>query len=429
MLFADIAIVNEDFSIEEHRWVGTKDGTIAFIGTEAPQEDFGEVYEGHDKVMLPGLYNSHAHAPMTLLRGYAENLPLDAWLNSKVFPFEALISDETARPATVLAIAEMLRSGTVSFTDMYYFSDARAAAVLESGIKCNMAEGVIGFEPMPYDDMPIKKLNERLIGTYNEAGNGRLKMDVCIHAEYTTNPILVQAIGQVAVDNDLGTHIHLSETKKEHEECRGRRNGMTPTEYFDSLGFFRAPCTAAHCVWVTEHDMEILSARNVTVATCPASNLKLASGIAPVPTMIEKGVRVALGTDGAASNNDHDLMADMRLLSLLQKGASGDPTAITPQQALACATQAGALGQRREDCGLVKEGFRADLIVIDTDRPNMHPQTNLLNNLVYSAHSDDVCLTMVDGAVLYRDGEFPTIDVERAQFETDAATASIIARL
>jgi len=239
----------------------------------------------------------------------------------------------------------------------------------------------------------------------------------------------VQALGQVALDNHLGTHIHLSETKKEHEECKERHNGMTPTEYFDSLEFFRAPCTAAHCVWVTEHDMDILRDRRATVATCPASNLKLASGIAPVAAMLEKGVRVGIGTDGVASNNDHDLIADMRLLSLLQKGASGDPTALTPQQALTCATQAGALGQRREDCGLIKEGFRADLIVIDTDRPNMHPQTNLLNNLVYSAHGDDVCLTMVDGAVLYRDGEFPTIDVERAQFETDAATASIIARL
>ncbi len=429
MLFSDISIVNQEFEIENHQYIGVKNGLISYIGAEKPSEDFGTIYDGKRKILMPGFYNAHAHAPMTLLRGYAENLPLDRWLNEMVFPFEGLITDETAYPAMQLAIAEMIRYGTVSFTDMYYFSDARAKAVLESGIKCNLSEGTIGFEVKPYEEMPVSKLNERLIADYHGAGNGRLMMDVCIHAEYTSFPALVEAIGQVALDHALGTHIHLSETKSEHEECQKRHGGMTPTAYFESLGFFRTPCTAAHCVWISESDMDIMRAHDITVASCPASNLKLASGIAPVPKMLEKGVRVALGTDGVASNNNHNILQDLYLFSLIHKGNTGDPTVITPRQALECATRNGAIAQRRNDCGIITEGCRADLIVLDTDKPHMYPETHPLNNIVYSAQGDDVCLTMVDGVVLYRDGEFMTIDVERAQAETEQATESIIAAL
>jgi 5-methylthioadenosine/S-adenosylhomocysteine deaminase len=429
MLFSDIAIINGNLEVEEHRYVGTRDGIIAYIGSEPPREDFGEVYAGRHKVLMSGFYNAHAHAPMTLLRGYAENLPLDRWLNEMVFPFEALISDEAAYAATQLAVAEMLRYGTVSFTDMYYFSDARAHAVIDTGVKCNLSEGVVGFEVKPYAEMPVSKLNEHLITSYDGAHAGRLKMDVCIHAEYTTFPDLVEAIGQVAVDHQIGTHIHLSETRTEHEECQQRHGGLTPAAYFESLGFFRTPCTAAHCVWVTEDDMDILRTNGVTVATCPVSNLKLASGVAPVTTMLQKGVSVALGTDGVASNNNHDILQDLYVFSLIHKGITGDPTVITPAEALRIATRQGALAQRRPDCGSLELGYHADLIVIDTDKPHLYPATHLLSNLVYAAHGDDVCLTMVDGEILYRDGEFPTIDVERAQYETSQATAAIIAQL
>lgn len=444
MLFSDIAVINENFEVEEHRWVGVRDGRIAYIGDCAPDQapgandadaaagayDFGEVYDGRGKLLMPGMYNAHAHAPMTLLRGYAENLPLDQWLNDSVFPFEAKITDETALPATRLAIAEMLRYGTVSFSDMYYYSDARAQAVLESGAKCNMSEAALGFDPsVAYEDMPVYKVNCHLIDAYNEAGDGRLKIDLSIHAEYTSYPELVRAVGQHAVDAGLGTHIHLAETKKETEECRQRHDGMSPAAYFESLDFFRMPCTAAHCVWTDADDWEIFKRHNVTVASNPVSNLKLASGVAPAPAMLDAGVRVALGTDGPASNNNHDLMQDMYVFAILHKGISGDPTVITPAQALAAATRNGALAQRRDDCGLVKEGFKADLVVLDVDRPNMHPATDLACNVVYAAHGDDVVLTMVDGKVLYRDGAWTTIDVERAQAETDAATKAILAQL
>lgn len=432
MLFSDITIVDEDFQIREHQWVGVADSRIAYIGGTAPAPeagDFGEVYDGTEKVLMPGFYNCHSHVPMTLLRGYAEGLPLQAWLNDMVWPFEAHIDDPSSRAGTELAIAEMLASGTVGFTDMYYQTDERCHAVLESGIKANICEGLLAFGDVTFDEMPAKAENKRFVADYNGAGDGRLLIDMCIHAEYTTNPNVVEGVGQLAYDLGVGTHIHISETKSEHEECKERRQGMSPAQYFDSLGFFRTPCTAAHAVWTEEADWEIFRERGVTVATNPASNLKLGSGIAPVPKMLEAGVNVALGTDGVASNNNHDMLQELFLLSILHKGANCDPTLITAADALRIATVNGARSQRRPDCGLVKEGFKADLVVLDTSKANMHPKTHLLHNIVYSANCGNVLLTMVDGKVLYKDGEFLTIDVERAIAQTDAATKAIIGKL
>lgn len=431
MLFSNITLIDDSFEVRPHCWVGTEGSTISYVGSTAPEnpQSYGDAYDGSGKALMPGFYNAHAHAPMTLLRGYAENLPLQSWLNDKVFPFEAHITDERALPATRLAIAEMLRNGIVSFSDMYYNSDSRAQAVTESGIKCNMSEGTICFDDTPYEELPISGINERLVRKYHKAADGRLLIDLCIHAEYTSRPGLVEAIGQAAVDFDLHTHIHASETQSEHEECKQRHGGLTPIAYFDSLGFFRMPCTAAHCVWTEPDDWAIMREREVTAVHNPASNLKLGSGIAPVPAMMDAGVRVALGTDGVASNNAHDMFRDMYLMAVLHKGATRNPTVVSAACALEAATRNGALAQGRHDCGLIKEGFRADMIVVNLDAPHLTPITDAAANLVYSARGSDVCLTMVDGRVVYRDGEFPTIDVERAKAETRAATAAIIAEL
>lgn len=432
MLFSDITIVDENFEIREHQWVGVKDGRIAYIGEKPAETEaaaFGEVYDGDEKVLMPGLYNCHTHVPMTLLRGYAESLPLQSWLNDMVWPFEAFIDDPSSRAATELAIAEMLATGTIGFTDMYYQTEERCLAVIESGIKANICEGFLAFGDVTFDDVPYRENCTRLVSDYNGAGGGRLLMDVCIHAEYTTNPSLVEGVGQLACDLGVGTHIHISETQSEHEECKERHGGMSPAQYFDSLGFFRMPCTAAHGVWTEPDDWEIFRERGVTVVTNPASNLKLGSGIAPVPKMLDAGVNVAIGTDGVASNNNHDLFQELYLLSILHKGANLDPTLITPAEALKIATVNGAKAQRRENCGLVKEGYAADLVVLDTSKANMHPKTHLLNNIVYSANCGNVLLTMVDGKVLYKNGEFTTIDVERSIAQTDAATKAIIEKV
>jgi 5-methylthioadenosine/S-adenosylhomocysteine deaminase len=465
MLFAHIDYLDSSFEIK-HGFVGTENGRISYIGAEdptcaaeprhatadadstrvadlatdtdpphaaashtPPPHDFGERYDGTGKLLIPGLYNAHTHAPMTLMRGYAENLSLHDWLNQRIFPFEDKMTDADAYPATLLAIAEMLRFGTVSFTDMYCFNEARIQAIAESGIKANLCSGIICLDERSYDELPAKQIDAELIAAHHNTLEGRLKIDLNIHAEYTTTPHVVQAVGDYALECGVQTHIHLSETKAEHEECKQRRGGKTPTEYFDSLDFFRTPCTAAHCVYTEAQDWEILAARGVTAVCNPASNMKLASGFAPVPQMIAAGVNVALGTDGVASNNNHNLLKELYLMALVYKGASLDPTALTPADVLRAATVNGAYAQRREGCGSIRLGNHADLVVLDTHTPWMQPVHDMCTNLVYSAQGSDVVLTMVDGKVLYRDGHWPTLDLERAIAQTQDARDAVLARL
>jgi 5-methylthioadenosine/S-adenosylhomocysteine deaminase len=431
MLFSDIDYLNSNFEVE-HGFVGTEGASITYVGSVEPEqpERFGERYQGTGRFLIPGMYNTHAHLPMTLLRGYAENLALQDWLYNRVFPFEGKINNERAYPATLLAVAEMLRFGVVGVTDMYFFSDARIRAFTESGIKANLCDGLMVFDnETVYEKTPNYALNERLVREHHNTVEGRIKVDLNIHSEYISNPQVVRAVGEHAVELGVQTHVHISETKLEHEECKQRRDGLSPAQYFESLDFFRAPCTAAHCVWSEPADWEIFAARGVTVASNPASNMKLASGFAPIPQMFDAGVNVALGTDGVASNNSHNILKDLYLFALIYKGSTGDPTVVTPAQALAAATVNGARSQGRADCGVIEEGRRADLVALDVNLPWMQPVHSLVSNLVYSAQGTDVVLTMVDGAVLYRDGAYLTIDVERAIAETQQVADDIVASL
>jgi 5-methylthioadenosine/S-adenosylhomocysteine deaminase len=434
MLFKNIAYLDADFQLRQG-FVGVKGKNISYLGASDPTEAappklagaaYAETYDGRGKLLVSGLYNTHTHVPMTLLRGYAENLPLQRWLTEKVFPFEGHITEVDACPATLLAIAEMLRFGTVSFTDMYYFMDARLNAVAQSGIKANLCQGFMAFsDDVRYAGTEAASANEKWIASYHNSEDGRIKIDLNIHSEYISNPHVVREVGEHAAALGVNTHVHVSETKSEHQECKQRRGGLTPVQYFDSLDFFRAPCTAAHCVYTEPEDWEILRERGVTVACNPASNMKLGSGFAPVPAMLAAGVNVGIGSDGVASNNSHDLFKELYLFALLYKGSSADPTVVTPVEALTAATLAGARSQRREGCGTIALGNAADLVVLDINVPWMQPVSSLLNNLVYSAKGTDVVLTMVDGAVLYKDGEYLTIDVEKAARETQRSSERI----
>ena len=436
MLFADIDYLTSDFEVKRG-YVGTQGSHISYVGDVDPaedpslsSEDFGERYEGRGKLLMPGMYNTHAHMPMTLLRGYAEGLTLQDWLFNKVFPFEAKIDDAAAYPATLLAIAEMLRFGVVGVTDMYFFSDARIQAIAESGIKANLCDGIMVFDQeTAYEQTPNLKRNEQLVREHHNSLDGRLKIDLNIHSEYISNPQVVRAVGEHAVQLGVQTHVHISETAKEHQECKDRRGGLTPTQYFDSLGFFAAPCTAAHCVWSEPADWQIYAERGVSVSSNPASNMKLASGFAPVGNMLAAGVNVCLGTDGVASNNSHNILKDLYLLALTSKGASGDPTVISPKQALAMATVNGARSQGRLDSGVIEVGKRADLVALDICVPWMQPIHNLVNNLVYAAQGSDVVLTMVDGTVLYRNGAWLSMDIQKVTRDTKKAAARIVASL
>ncbi len=429
MLFKEISFLNKDFVIEKDMYVLIEGEVIKYIGKTMPDGYVGEIYEGKGKLLMSGFYNSHAHSPMTLMRGYGENLALQEWLNERIFPFEDKLDSHSVYWGTTLAMAESIRFGIVSSSDMYYFIDDMAGAVIDSGAKANISRAIVHFDDSDVWQLPSMKEMARTFEAYHNKAGGRIRMDMSILAEYTSNPMAVEAFSSYAKDKGANMHIHVSETRLEHEECKLRRNGMTPVEYFDSLGALDVPTTAAHCVWIEENDLQILKERNVTVAVNGVSNMKLASGVCNVPKLLAMGINVGIGTDSVASNNSLNFFEEMKVFAMASKMAFADPRAVTPTETLRAATVAGAAGQGRFDCGRIEEGCKADLIVIDIDRPNMYPVHNMLNNLVYSASGSDVVLTMVDGQVLYRDGEYKTIDIERTIYEVENATQRILASL
>lgn len=433
MLFSRIGLIDDEFRFRPDMYVGVEGSRVTYVSPEPPAperaEAFGECYDGAGRLLMPALVNAHAHAPMVLLRGYAENLRLQQWLNDRVFPFEAKIRDDDARAATLVAIAEMARFGCVSFSDMYYCDDARCEAVRDAGVKVNVSHGLTAFGQTDYRKTPEAAADDHLFADWDGAADGRIRADMNLHAEYTNNEPVYRQVAELARKRGAVVHVHVSETRAEHEECRSRHRGLTPVGLLEETGVLDSPVLAAHCVWCTPEDLDVLAAHHATVACNPASNMKLASGFAPVRAMLERGINVALGTDGPASNNAHDLFRDMYLFATIYKGASGDPTLVTPRQALFSATRAGALAQGRSDCGLVREGFRADLCVLDVTGPSFCPGTDTCADLAYAANGSEVVLTMCDGRVVYRDGEWPTIDVEAARAATAAATRRIVAEL
>ena len=428
MLFKNITILDEDLAVREHMFVGTKGTRIAYIGTQEPQEAYGRVYDGRGKLLMSAFYNCHGHSPMALMRGYGENMALQDWLTKRIFPFEDKLDSHAVYWATLLTMAESVRFGIVSTSDMYYFIDDMVAAVRDAGAKANISRAIVSGSESDVWKLPSMQEMKRTFEAYHNIEDERIKIDVSIHAEYTSDVPEVEAVSAYGKEAGTRMHVHVSETRSEHETCKQKR-GMTPVHYLAEHGAFDMPATAAHCVWVEGEDFDILKEKGVTVASNPVSNLKLASGVCNVPELLRRGIRVALGTDSVASNNSLNFFEEMKVFALASKMYYNDPTAVTPEQTLLAATRNGALAQGREDCGLVKEGFRADLITVDIRQPNMRPVHNMLNNLVYSASGTDICLTMADGRVLYEDGAYPTLDIEKTMFEADAAMKKILAAL
>jgi len=428
MLFKNIDILDENFDYIQNCYVGIDGEIIDYIGKTEPRKDYGRIYDGKGKLLMPGLVNAHTHVPMTLLRGYAENMQLNDWLNNRVFPFESKMTGEDIYNGAMLAFAEMIRFGTVSATEMYFMGESLANAVIDTGIKCNLSIGITSSKEQGYYDLPVYDENNYLIKSYHNKYNERIKIDLSLHAEYTSTEKTVTEAAQFAKEKGLRMHIHLSETKKEHEECK-IRHGQTPARYFYKNGVFDAAATAAHCVWLESEDFEILKEKNVTAACCPVSNLKLASGFCNAPHLIKTGINTALGTDGAASNNNLNIFEDLKVFALIYKAAYNDATLITPKQALLSATKNGAVSQGRNDCGLIKKGNKADIVCLNINKPWMVPNHDMLNNIVYSACGSDVVLTMVDGKVLYENGEYLSIDIEKVLYNAKKSTQSILAKL
>ena len=396
--------------------IGITDGKIEFISKKVPEEMPKTIIEGTGMVAMPGLINCHTHLPMTILRGYADDLKLQEWLNDYIFPREAHLDDRAVKAAAQLAIAECLRFGVTSVSDMYDHCDAICQAVAESGIKANISRGMTMFlgDEFDFEKFPACQELVALRDKWQGYDNGRIKIEASVHAEYTSTYQLWDALAEYAVNNGLQLQVHLSETKKEHDACV-EKYGLTPAQVLDCHHVFDVPVVAAHCVHVTQEDMQLLAKRHVSAAHCPVSNLKLASGCADVLGMVKAGMNVCLGTDSVASNNNLDLFEEIKAAALMAKGKTGDPKALPAEAALMMATVCGARAQGRSaECGIIELGMDADLILLDFNQPHLIPCHNVLSHLVYAASGHDVALTMVRGRILYADGKYPTLDVAGA---------------
>ena len=416
-LFSHATIVTMDdrLNLYTDAFLGVTDGKISHLGINPPEEKPEKIIDATGMVLMPGLINCHTHNPMSYLRGYAEDLNLHDWLTQKIFPTEKKLNARIVKASTLLSIAEALRFGTTSFSDMYRYTDAVAEAVAESGIKANLAQHTeyFGLEE-DYDPKndPLYAEGERLHHKWHGYDNGRIRVNTCIHAEYTSKYPLWDAIAEYAINENLPVHVHLSETKQEHEDCI-ERTGLTPAQVLDCHHVFDRGGLAAHCVWLDEKiDMPLLAKRHVSAVHCPSSNMKLASGAANVMGMVKAGMNVCLGTDSVASNNKLDLFEEMRAAAMMAKLRTLDPTALPVEAVLMMATVCGARAQGREkECGQIAIGYDADLILLDFNQPHLIPCHNVLSHLVFSASGSDVVLTMVRGKILYCAGKFPTIDL------------------
>ena len=405
-------------------FLGIDGDTIDYIGEAKPEAAYDSEKDMRGKLLIPGLIDCHCHAAMTLLRGIGSDLPLDRWLYEAVFPVEDRMKTDDFIAGNELAVLELLASGVTSFSDMYMEPATLIELNEQVGMKVNLTRVVQAFDPSepPEQNFRVKE-SLALFDQFHGVQDGRVRVDFGVHAEYTTNDAVTRYYAdQIRPYREKGARVqlHLSETRKEHEECVAR-HGMTPAAWFESMGIFDLPAAAAHCVWCTHGDLDILKAHGVSPIHNPTSNLKLGSGFAPVPEMLERGLNVALGTDGAASNNNLNMFEEMHIAAIGINGYLMDPELMPPSAILRMATLNGARLQGREDTGCLAVGMKADVVAIDMDRPHLYPAFEPLPMLVYSAQASDVVMTMVDGKILYENGEYLTIDRDKALYDAKKA--------
>ena len=423
-----VLTMDSHFTLHRSGGVAIAGDAIVAVGPGALTYRAAETIDCGGRVIMPGLVNAHTHVPMTLLRGLADDLRLDVWLMGYVMPVErAFVSPDFVRLGTRLACAEMIRSGVTCFADMYYFEDTIAEATAAAGMRALCGQTVLRF-PTP-DATSFEEslaLARDFIGRWR--GHPLIVPAPAPHAPYTCTPEILRACAELAVEFDVPLHIHLSETAQEVDESR-RLNGMPGVPWVKKHGLFDAKVVAAHCVHVDDGEIRALKNANAGVAHNPTSNLKLAAGVAPVTRMLELGVNVGIGTDGAASNNDLDMFEEVRLAALVAKGTTGDPTAIPARTALAMATRIGAAALHMGDLtGSLEPGKRADLVILDLDRLHNvpafgHDAGGIYGQIVYASKSTDVVDVMCNGRWLMRDRVLLTLDEQelRAAARGEAA--------
>jgi len=399
-------------AVHDEAAIAVRDGVILEIGGQnALTEKYkhGRIIGGKGRVVMPGLVNSHTHAPMVLMRGLADDMPLKEWLEGHIWPAEnKWLGEEFIRDASRLACLEMIRSGTTTFCDMYFFEGVVAEVAKEMGMRAVLTAGIIDF-PTHTTTGPDDCLEKALRNIEKYSDEALVSTGLGLHSPYTCSPDTIKKAVTIALEHDVLLSVHLSETEWEVGQMR-ERYGNTPAMHLDSLGYFEARTLNHHCVWLTPEEMDIMAQKGASVAHCPQSNLKLASGIANVPAMLKAGINVCLGTDGAASNNDLDMIGEMSTAALLHKGAWKDPTLVDASTAISMATANGARALGLGGAGVIKEGADADLVLIDMRKPHLTPIYNTLSHIAYSVKSSDVETVMVKGRLLMEEGEVLCVD-------------------
>lgn len=401
--------------------IAIKDDIIYYIGKTVPKDFIpNKVINGNEFIAMPGLVNAHTHAMMVLMRNSADDLTLENWLFQNILPKEKNITRDIVKKGTMLGIAEMIKSGTTCFLDMYYEMDVVAKAVIESGMRANLSYGLMTCNQWQRGREYAKTFCKDFHNEYNLANNEKLKTSIEAHSVYLCDEAMLRANADLAKELNSSIHIHLHETKFEVDESV-KKNGLTPIKQCLKTGVLDVPVIAAHTIWVDDDDLAILKEKNVTSVHTPSSNLKLASGIARVPDMIDLDINVAIGTDGAASNNMVDMFNEMRLSSLIHKGITLDPTVINAATTIQMATYNGAKALGFSNLGFLKEGMKADLILVNTSCLNNIPLNNPASAIVYSSQGSNVDTVICNGDILMENRELLTIDEEKIIYEAKIA--------
>ncbi len=391
--------------------------TIRAIGAAPPDFTPDEIIDGYNHVAVPGLFNAHCHSPMTFERGWAEDLPLDRWFNERIWVAESALTPDDVYWGAALAACEMIRSGCVAFNDHYFYMDRVAEVVEQSGLKATLTWCQFGIGA-------DKEIGTDLAGAlafvdrWQGGAGGRLRTVLGPHSPYVCPPAFLRECSALAREHQVPLHLHLAESAEQVDKSLAA-HGLTPTAHLEACGVFDVPCVAAHALYLTAEDVAILARRGVSVTHCPITYMKLAMGASDLRPLLAAGVNVALGTDGPGSNNDMDMKAVVRLAPLLQKHQTRDAEVLPGDLPLRMATANGARAMGFPESGVLAAGRPADLTLFDLDRPHLYPRHDLVANLVHSAKGSDVTHVIVDGRLLYRDGELLTLDEERIMAEAD----------
>jgi 5-methylthioadenosine/S-adenosylhomocysteine deaminase len=414
-LVSDAVLVNPSRppEVTDRGWLAMEGDRILALGPTDPPRELAERavarVDARGGILLPGLVNVHNHAAMALFRGLADDLPLKDWLEKAIFPVEARMVDESfVYWGTLLACAEMIRSGTTAFANAYFFEDQALDAAKASGMRAVAAHGIVDF-PAPGCLDPSVNVEQAIAFVNRSWGEEPVRPGIFCHSPYTCRPETILKAKEVCRVHGVPFFMHVSETRWEVEEIR-ERYGATPVRHLDRLGVLDRDTVLIHAVWLDEEEMDIIARQEASVGICTESNMKLASGIAPLPELLARGIRVGLGSDGPASNNDLDLFGEMDLTAKLHKVHASNPTALDAGTVLHLATRGGAEALGWEDVGLLAPGFLADLILVRTDRPHLRPLYHPVSQLVYAARGDDVDTVWVGGRVVMEGGRLLTLD-------------------